>query len=157
MERLHCEIRAMTTDDRGDLLLMAQEVLLPLASSRGHPERYRTDDFLALIERADVYVARASQAMELVAGFVALEDEPDALVVRCLCVAPAYEAQQVGHQLLDWAEGLAYERRRPRLLAEVLVDDERARHLYTAHSFSPAPASDRPELLVMEKRLPEES
>jgi len=37
MERLHCEIRAMTTDDRGDLLLMAQEVLLPLASSRGHP------------------------------------------------------------------------------------------------------------------------
>ena len=100
-----------------------------------------------------MYVARPVEEEWLVAGFVALEDEAEDLVVRCLCVAPAFEAQRVAHQLLDWAEGLAYERSRRRIMAEVLRDDEPTQHLYRGHAFVPRPAADRPELIVMEKRL----
>jgi ribosomal protein S18 acetylase RimI-like enzyme len=153
MEPLHCHIREMSRDEERDLLLLAREVLWLLAEGHGHPERYHDEQFLELVERADVYVARPAEEDELVAGFVALEDEADDLVVRCLCVAPAFEAQRVAHQLLDWAEGLAYERSRRRIMAEVLRDDERTQHLYKGHAFVPTPAADRPELIVMEKRL----
>ncbi|HJW76020.1 MAG TPA: GNAT family N-acetyltransferase, partial [Thermoleophilia bacterium] len=77
------------------------------------------------------------------------------LVVRCLCVSPAHLAQAVAHQLLDWVEGLAFSRGARRLEAFVPGDDEASLHLYRRHEFSGRPDADRPELIVMEKRLPE--
>ncbi|MBE0528062.1 MAG: GNAT family N-acetyltransferase, partial [Thermoleophilia bacterium] len=104
MERIKCEIRAADQNDRGMLVLLAEETLHPLAEGAGHPERYHTGEVVNLIERADVYVAAAGGEP---AGFVALATDEDALAVRCICVNPGFEGRGVGNQLLDWAEGLA--------------------------------------------------
>ena len=152
MERLQCDIRLMRPGDESVLFLLAEQNLRPLASQSGHPERYHSDDLMHLLRDAEVFIAAADDE---VAGYVAVEDEAGDLVVRCLCVSPAHEAQAVAHQLLEWVEGLAFSRGARRLEAFVPADDEASLHLYRRHDFSGVPESDRPELIVMEKRLPE--
>jgi ribosomal protein S18 acetylase RimI-like enzyme len=152
VERLHCEIRVMRPGDESVLLLLAEQNLRPLASRSGHPERYHTDEVLYLLRDAEVFIAAADDE---VAGYVAVEDEAGDLVVRCLCVSPAHEAQAVAHQLLDWVEGLAFNRGARRLEAFVPAGDEASLHLYRRHDFSGVPDNERAELIVMEKRLPE--
>ena len=119
MERVKCEIREASPDDRGMLLLLAEETLHPLAEGAGHPERYHAGDMIALLERADVFVAECGGEP---GGFVAAETDEDACAVRCICVNPGFEARGVANQLLDWVEGLAIERRLSRLVARVPAD-----------------------------------
>ena len=69
------------------------------------------------------------------AGFVAVEAEDDALALRCLCVSPAFEARGVANQLVDWAEGVAIDRRLRRLTAFVPAGDHPSLHLYRGHDF----------------------
>ena len=114
MERIKCEIREASRDDRGMLILLAEETLHPLAEYAGHPERYHTGDVVGLLDRADVFVA---QCGDETGGFVAVETDGDACAVRCICVNPGFEARGVANQLLDWVEGLAIERRLARLVA----------------------------------------
>jgi len=155
MDRLHCFIRAREPGDDVRLTLLAEEVFRLLAEAGGHPERYASSQFLDLLERAELFVAHAGDEGGEVAGFVALEDEGDGLAVRCLCVAPAYEAQGVAHQLLDWTEGLAYGRGRGRLLTVVAAGDERSLRLFRSHAYeSLAERSDR-DVLALQKRLAE--
>ena len=73
-------------------------------------------------------------------------------MVRCLCVAPAYEARGVAHQLLDWSEGLAYGRGRGRLLATVAAGDERSLRLFHSHAFESQPSAAE-GVSVLQKRL----
>jgi N-acetylglutamate synthase-like GNAT family acetyltransferase len=152
VERLQCDIRLMRPGDESVLYLLAEQNLRPLASQSGHPERYHPDELLHLLRDAEVFIAEADDE---VAGYVAVEDDAGDLIVRCLCVSPAHEAQAVAHQLLEWVEGLAFNRGARRLEAFVPAADEASRHLYQRHDFSGVPESDRPELIVMEKRLPE--
>ena len=152
MERLRCEIRLMRPEDESVLYLLADQNLRPLAAQLGHPELYVADKLLGLLDSAEVFVAEADDE---VAGYVAVEDAAGDLVVRCLCVSPAHEAQAVANQLLDWVEGLAFSRGARRLEALVPASDEASLHLYRRHDFSGAPEGDRPEMIVMEKRLPE--
>jgi ribosomal protein S18 acetylase RimI-like enzyme len=152
MERLKCQIRTMQTEDEGMLLFLAEESLRPLAAASGHGERYRSDQLVDLLESADVFVAESS---EEVAGFAAVTQEGGDLLIECLCINPAFEARAVAHQLLAWIEGLAFNRNAARLQALVPAGDTPAEHLYRGHDFVPAPALDRPEMIVMEKRLPE--
>lgn len=152
MERLQCEIRLMRPGEESVLFLLAEQSLRPLAWQSGHPERYHPDQLLALLRAAEVFIA---QADDEVAGYVAVEDDAGDLVVRCLCVSPAHEAQAVAHQLLDWVEGVAFNRGARRVEAFVPAEDEASLHLYRRHDFSGVPESERPELIVMEKRLPE--
>ena len=152
MERLQCEIRVMRPGDESVLLLLAEQNLRPLAWQSGHPERYHTDEVLYLLRDAEVFIAAADDE---VAGYVAVEDEAGDLVVRCLCVSPAHEAQAVAHQLLEWVEGLAFSRGARRLEVFVPAEDEASLHLYRRHEFSRATDTERAELIVMEKRLPE--
>jgi ribosomal protein S18 acetylase RimI-like enzyme len=149
MQRIKCEIREADQEDRGMLVLLAEETLHPLAVGSGHPERYDTRDVVSLLERADVYIATAEDEP---AGFVALEAEEDALAVRCICVNPGFEARGVANQLLDWAEGLAIDRRLSRLVAFVPSADAPSLHLYRGHGFTGEDAGA--ELLALEKRLP---
>ena len=151
MDRVKCDIRAAAHDDRGMLILLSEETLLPLAEGAGHPERYHTPELLDLLDHADVFVAESGAET---AGFVAVEDEDDGLAVRCLCVHPAFEARGVANQLLDWAEGLAVDRRRARLTAFVPASDNPSLRLYRRHEFVPQPAEDDAEMVVLEKRLP---
>lgn len=155
MERLHCHIRAMRTDDRGQVVLLGEEVLKPLAIASGHPELYRTEELLDLVARAEVYVALPEPDAAELAGFVALEaDDPDTLAVRCVCVAPAFEARQVAHQLLEWVEGLAYNRGAERIQATLSAHDTPSQHLFQRHEFVRRPSeTSTPQLILLEKRL----
>jgi ribosomal protein S18 acetylase RimI-like enzyme len=149
MERIKCEIREAHDGDRGMLVLLAEETLHPLADGAGHPERYHTAEVVGLLERADVYVAEAEDEP---AGFVAVEAAADALAVRCICVHPGFEARGVANQLLDWAEGLAIDRRLARLVAFVPAADTPSLRLYRSHGFGGEGAGA--EVLELEKRLP---
>jgi len=151
MERAKCSVRGVSDADRSMLVLLAEETLHPLAEGAGHPERYHAAELLELLERADVFVAEADGKM---AGFVAVEAEGDALAVRCVCVSPAFEARGVANQLVEWAEGLAIDRRLRRLTAFVPAADHPSLHLYRGHDFVPAAAPAQPEMLLLEKRLP---
>ena len=72
-------------------------------------------------------------------------------------IVPATRADDlplnVGHQLLDWAEGLAYSRGLGNMRVHVPAADRASQRLYEGHSFVPRPAADRPEVIVMDKRL----
>ncbi len=149
MERIKCEIREAGGDDRGMLMLLAEETLHPLAEGAGHPERYSAADVVGLLDRADVFVAHCGGEP---GGFVAVETEGDACAVRCICINPGFEARGVANQLLDWVEGLAIERRLARLVASVPSSDTPSLHLYRGHGFIGQARDD--ELLDLEKRLP---
>lgn len=151
MERIKCSVRGLRDDDRGMLMLLAEETLHPLAAGSGHPERYCASDLLELLDRADVYVAEADGET---AGFLAVEAEGDALTVRCVCVGPAYEARGVANQLVDWAEGLAIDQRRSSLRVRVPEGDNPSLHLYRGHGFAATPDPESPGTLLVEKSLP---
>ena len=149
MDRIKCDIREARQDDRGMLVLLAEETLHPLAEGAGHPERYHATDLVGLLDRADVFVAQCGDEP---GGFVAVENTADACAVRCICVSPAFEARGVANQLLDWIEGLAIERRLARVVALVPAADAPSLRLYRGHGFSSRPEDD--EMLSLEKRLP---
>ena len=150
MERIKCEIREAGSDDRGMLMLLAEETLHPLAEGAGHPERYHAADVVELLDRADVFVAQCGGEP---GGFVAVETEGDACAVRCICVNPGFEARGVANQLLDWVEGLAIERRLARLVALRARRRTRRRCTCTAATASSARRGTT-RLLDLEKRLP---
>jgi len=149
MDRVKCDIREAGRDDRGMLVLLAEETLQPLAAGAGHPEKYHAGDVVGLLDRAEVYVA---QCGDETGGFVAVETEEDACAVRCICVNPGYEARGVANQLLDWVEGLAIERKLRRMVAFVPASDAPSLHLYRGHGF--AGSTDEGDLLALEKRQP---
>ena len=151
MERVKCSVRDVSAADRGMLVLLAEETLHPLAEGSGHPERYHAAELLELLERADVFVAEAEGEM---AGFVAVEVDDDALALRCVCVSPAFEARGVANQLVVWAEGVAIDRRLRRLTAFVPAGDHPSLRLYRGHDFVAAAAPERPDMVLLEKRLP---
>jgi N-acetylglutamate synthase-like GNAT family acetyltransferase len=150
MDRLKCRIRPHSPDDESMLLLLASESLQPLAEERGRGADFRASDVVELLRTADVYVAECE---ENVAGFVAVNERDDVLAIEAVCVGPAYEARGVAHQLLDWAEGLAFSLGAARLEALVPADDQRALHLFAGHEFLKVPSTA--DMLVLEKRLPE--
>lgn len=153
MGDLKVTIREARQDDHAMLLLLADECLQPLAESAGHPERYERGRLLELLDRAEAFVAEA-QGGE-VAGWVAFDEEAGEITVRCFCVNPAFEAQMVANHLLEWVEGLAISRGQTRLTAFVPTTDERSLHLYRRHDFTARPDAGRPDMMTLEKRLPE--
>jgi len=152
MTRLKVEIRPLRSGDESQVFFLGEETLKPLATAAGHPERFDERQLLAVLAEADVFVAEAGGEL---AGFVAIEREPQVLSVRCVCVSPAHEHEAVAHQLVEWVEGLAFSERVSRLRAVVPAADQRSRHLYETHEFIAAAVSDQPETIVLEKRLPE--
>jgi ribosomal protein S18 acetylase RimI-like enzyme len=71
-----------------------------------------------------------------------------------VCVSPAFEARGVANQLVDWAEGVAIDRRLRRLTAFVPAGDHPSLRLYRGHDFVAAAAPTQPEMVLLEKRLP---
>lgn len=90
---------------------------------------------LAVLERETVFVAEGEGAP---AGYVALEPRGEAVRVDQLLVSTEYEAQGVGHQLLEWAEGYAISRRARSLEIVVEQDNVAARDFYRRYGFAPA-------------------
>ena len=154
MEILKVTIREATADDRSMLFLLGEECLRPARRARRSSRALRPRPACStLLERAEVYVAE-SEAREI-AGYVAFDEEAGEVEVRCFCVNPAFEAQRVANQLLDWVEGLAISRGRERLTAFVPAGDETSLHLYRRHDFVARTDAERPDRIALEKRLPE--
>jgi GNAT superfamily N-acetyltransferase len=87
---------------------------------------------LAVLERETVFVADLEGAP---AGYVALERSGDAVRVDQLFVSPEHEAEGIGRQLLEYAEGFAISEQAHSLQVVVASDDRRASAFYRGRGF----------------------
>ena len=87
---------------------------------------------LATLERDTVFVAELGGEP---AGYVALEESGEACRIEQLCVHPAHEAEGIGGQLLDWAEGYAISAGAARLEVVVEAGNNRAAAFYRRRGF----------------------
>jgi GNAT superfamily N-acetyltransferase len=90
---------------------------------------------LDVLETEQVFVAEVGQSP---AGFVALDEAGDAVRIDELLVTPEHEAQGVGTQLLEWAEGYAISVGAVRLEVVVEQANARARQFYRGRGFVPS-------------------
>jgi GNAT superfamily N-acetyltransferase len=130
------EIRSFRDED--------EAVLFGLASlDRGADLRT-----IAVLERETIFVAELEGAP---AGYVALTRAADAVRIDQLFVSPEHEAEGIGRQLLEWAEGYAISERAARLEVVVEADNRRALDFYRGRGFSEAGEN------LLELRLPQAS
>ena len=87
---------------------------------------------LTVLERETVFVAELEGAP---AGYVALERAGDAVRVDQLFVSPEHEAEGIGRQLLEFAEGFAISERALSLQVVVATSDRRASTFYRGRGF----------------------
>jgi GNAT superfamily N-acetyltransferase len=99
---------------------------------------------LGVLERETVFVADIEGVP---AGYVALVRAGDAVRIDQLFVSPGHEAEGVGRQLLEFAEGFAISQGAVVLQAVVAGEDRRALSFYHGRGFVPA-AEDLVELVL---------
>src|SRR5919109_2878957 len=87
---------------------------------------------LAVLERETVFVAEVGGTP---AGYVALERHERAMRVDQLFVSPEHEAEGVGQQLLEFAEGYAIWQGAESLQVVVEAENERALSFYHGRGF----------------------
>jgi GNAT superfamily N-acetyltransferase len=102
---------------------------------------------LAVLERETVFVAEVGGAP---AGYVALDQNEQAVRVDQLFVSPEHEAEGVGRQLLEFAEGYAIWQDARVLQVVVESADDRALAFYRGRGFKPV-ADDLLELLLPQR------
>jgi GNAT superfamily N-acetyltransferase len=121
-----------------------EAVLFGLASlDRGADSRT-----IAVLERETVFVAELEGSP---AGYVALTLAEDAMRIDQLFVSPEHEAEGIGRQLLEWAEGYAISERAARLEVVVEAENRRALDFYRGRGFTEAGEN------LLELRLPQAS
>ncbi len=114
------EIRPFSRED--------EPLLFGLATlDRGADERT-----LAVLEQETVFVAEVGGAP---AGYVALAAAGEAIRVDQLFVSPEHEAEGVGRQLLEFAEGYAIAEGAHTLQVVVARGDRRAHDFYRGRGF----------------------
>jgi ribosomal protein S18 acetylase RimI-like enzyme len=92
---------------------------------------------IATLSRTTVFVADLGGEP---AGYVALDESDDVFRIEQLCVHPAHEAEGIGGQLLEWAEGYAIAAGVERLESVVEPENERAVAFYRRRGFAPITA-----------------
>jgi GNAT superfamily N-acetyltransferase len=90
---------------------------------------------IAVLERETVFVADLEGSP---AGYVALRPTGDAVCIDQLFVSPEHEAEGIGRQLLEWAEGYAISERAARLEVVVEAENRRALDFYRGRGFTEA-------------------
>jgi len=116
------EIRPFRPDD--------EALLFGLANlDRGADERT-----LGVLERETVFVAEVAGSP---AGYVALERAAETVRVDQLFVSPEHEAEGVGRQLLEFAEGYAIFEGARSLQVVVEHGNDRAEAFYRGRGFMP--------------------
>jgi GNAT superfamily N-acetyltransferase len=90
---------------------------------------------LAVLEGETVFVAEVEGAL---AGYVALGRGGEAVCIDQLFVSPEHEAEGVGRQLLEYAEGYAISEGASALQVVVAGSDRRALDFYRSRGFVPA-------------------
>jgi ribosomal protein S18 acetylase RimI-like enzyme len=116
------DIRPLRPDDEPLLFGLAR-------LDRGADERT-----LEVLERETVFVAEVEGTA---AGYVALAGEEARVRVDQLFVSPEHEAEGVGRQLLEYAEGYAIWQGARSLRVVVAEADQRAIGFYRARGFVP--------------------
>jgi ribosomal protein S18 acetylase RimI-like enzyme len=114
------DIRPFRPDDEALLFGLAR-------LDRGADERT-----LTVLEHETVFVAEVEGAP---AGYVALEQRGPSVRVEQLFISPEHEDEEVGGQLLDYAEGYAISCEAKTLQAVVEPGNLPARHFYHARGF----------------------
>lgn len=130
MPRRQAVIRPFRPDDEPLLFGLAQ---MSFGDEAGWDDR-RT---LTVLKTEQVFVAEIGT---LPAGFVALQETGDAVRVDELLVTPEHQAEGVGTQLLEWAEGYAISVGAARLEIVVEEGNARAEQFYRGRGFVPAGA-----------------
>jgi ribosomal protein S18 acetylase RimI-like enzyme len=108
------EIRPYRPDDEGLLFGLAKTVF-------GEEEAWDDARTLEVLEADTVFVAEVEGAA---AGYVAVDREGDTVCIEQLLVSPAHEAEGVGRQLFEYAEGFAISQG-ARALRAVVEDENR--------------------------------
>jgi len=101
---------------------------------------------IAVLERETVFVADLEGSL---ASYVALRPTGDAMCIDQLFVSPEHEAEGIGRQLLEWAEGYAISERAAKLEVVVEAENRRALDFYRGRGFVEAGED------LLELRLPE--
>jgi GNAT superfamily N-acetyltransferase len=130
-------IRPYGTGDESFLFSLARDVF-------GQQEAWSDRGTITALETETIFVADLDGEA---AGFVALDREGGAILIRHLLVSPVHEGEGIGRQLLEYAEGFAISVGAERLQAVVEVDNRRARDFYGSRGFAPA-AHDLLELTL---------
>ncbi len=108
----------------------------PLLFGLANIDRGADERTLDVLERETVFVAEVEGSA---AGYVALEESEESRVsVDQLFVSPDHEAEGVGRQLLEYAEGYAIWRGARALRVVVSEADRRAVSFYRERGFVPA-------------------
>jgi GNAT superfamily N-acetyltransferase len=102
---------------------------------------------LAVLERETVFVAEVEGTA---AGYVAVERTDVTLRVDQLFVSPEHEAEGVGRQLLEYAEGYAISEGALALQVVVSGSDRRALDFYRGRGFVPV-ADDLLEIVLPQR------
>ena len=126
------EIRTMRPEDEALLFGLAR-------LDRGADERT-----LEVLEHETTFVAEVDGQP---AGYVALVSEEGRVRIDQLFVSPEHEAEGVGRQLLEYAEGFAISEGAVALEVVVAPDDARALAFYRGRGFVPV-ADDLLELAL---------
>lgn len=116
----------------------------PLLFGLARLDRGADERTLGVLARETVFVAELGGAP---AGYVALERDEASVRIDQLFVSPEHEAEGVGRQLLEFAEGYAISLQAATLRAVVPAEDSRARAFYRGRGFVEA-AADVLELVL---------
>jgi GNAT superfamily N-acetyltransferase len=114
-------------------------------ASFGHRSDWRDHRTVRVLEQDTVFVAEVGGA---IAGFVALQHDPPSIEIEELLVTAGHEHEDVGSQLLAYAEGWAISNGATTLRVIAERDNHSARSLYLLHGF--APCGDE----LLERSLP---
>jgi GNAT superfamily N-acetyltransferase len=90
---------------------------------------------IAVLESETVFVAELEASP---AGYVALTRAEDRICIDQLFVSPEHEAEGIGRQLLEWAEGYAISERAAKLQVVVEAENRRALEFYRGRGFAEA-------------------
>jgi ribosomal protein S18 acetylase RimI-like enzyme len=129
------QVREGAPDDGPELRRLAAEALpVDVVAAGGTLQLGRADD---VIESDKVFVA---QAEHHIAGYVAVTEGDDELVVDQLVIAPTDEGRGVGNALLDWAEGYGVSRAKRSIRVVVEDGNDRALRFYHRRGYASSPA-----------------
>jgi GNAT superfamily N-acetyltransferase len=122
------EIRPYRAEDEGHLFGLAK-------SAFGDEEAWDDTRTLGVLEADTVFVAEVEGTA---AGYVAVERTGDCVCIEQLLVSPAHEAEGVGRQLFEFAEGFAISQGARSLRAVVEGENRRAVAFYRSRGFVPS-------------------
>jgi ribosomal protein S18 acetylase RimI-like enzyme len=122
------EIRPYRPEDEGLLFGLAK-------SAFGEEEAWDDSRTLAVLEADTVFVAEVEGSA---AGYVAVERAGDSVCIEQLLVSPAHEAEGVGRQLFEFAEGFAISQGARSLQVVVEGENHRAAAFYRSRGCVPS-------------------